>query len=57
MVVTSTSLTPEGFSRLCGGVRAIEEALEENKEKKVLDIEKPVADKLRDHIKNNYFLD
>ncbi len=53
----AASLTPEGFSRLCGGVRAIEEALEETKEKKVLDIEKPVADKLRDHIKNNYFLD
>ena len=32
----AASLTPEGFTRLCGGVRAIEEALIENKEKKVL---------------------
>ena len=53
----AASLMPEGFARLCGGVRAIEESLLENKEKKILDIEKPVADKLREHIKNNYFLD
>lgn len=51
----SASLTPEGFRRLVGGVRAIEEALELNEEKKVLDIEKPISDKLRNHIKNNYF--
>ena len=52
----AASLTPEGFSRLVGGIRAIEEALIEDPEKKVLDIEKPVAEKLRDHIKKNYFL-
>ena len=52
----SASLTPEGFSRLVGGARAIEEAmLDHTNNKEILDIEKPVADKLREHIKNNYF--
>ena len=49
----SASLTPEGMSRLIGGVEVIAEALSSNSEKEILDIEKPVAEKLRMHIKNN----
>jgi len=49
----SASLTPEGMSRLIGGVKVITEALPSNSEKEILDIEKPVAEKLRMHIKNN----
>tara|TARA_A100001015_G_C15005196_1_gene720325 strand:- start:567 stop:1412 length:846 start_codon:yes stop_codon:yes gene_type:complete len=47
----SASLTPEGMSRLIGGVKVITEALMSNSEKEILDIEKPVAEKLRMHIK------
>tara|TARA_A100001015_G_C14996506_1_gene716444 strand:- start:988 stop:1836 length:849 start_codon:yes stop_codon:yes gene_type:complete len=47
----AASLTPEGFSKLVGGVRVITEAFSMNEEKKILDIEKPVAEKLRLHIK------
>jgi len=54
----AASLTPEGFSRLVGGIRAIEEAMSDRTNNKIiLDIEKPVAEKLREHIKNNYFKD
>ena len=47
----AASLTPEGFSKLVGGVRVITEAFSMNEEKKILDIDKPVAEKLRLHIK------
>jgi len=47
----AASLGPEGFSRLCGGVKEIAEALFFNSDKKILDIEKPVAEKLRMHLK------
>jgi len=50
----AASITPKAFRELIGGVRNIELAIDENiKEKKILDIEKPVAKKLRDHIKKN----
>tara|TARA_B100000902_G_C27315171_1_gene920826 strand:- start:367 stop:1209 length:843 start_codon:yes stop_codon:yes gene_type:complete len=48
----AASLTPEGFSKLVGGVRVISEASELNVGKRILDIEKPIAKKLRMHIKN-----
>ena len=47
----SASITPEGMSRLVGGIKVIKKGLE-FKEKTVLSIEKPVAEKLRKHIKN-----
>jgi N-acetylneuraminate synthase len=47
----SASLAPEGFARLVGGLRIISEALKGNENKEILDIEKPVAEKLRQHIK------
>jgi N-acetylneuraminate synthase len=46
----SASVSPEGMARLVGGVRVISKALTGGS-KKILDIEKPVADKLRKHIK------
>jgi N-acetylneuraminate synthase len=49
----AASLAPEGFLRLTGGVREIEKAFSKNSNKEILDIEKPVAKKLRAHIKNN----
>jgi N-acetylneuraminate synthase len=51
----AASLTPEGMSRLVGGARAIEEAIKNKDVKKILDIEKPVAQKLRHHIINRYY--
>ena len=47
----AASISPEGFARLAGGLREIERAFSSDKTKKILDIEKPVADKLREHIK------
>ena len=47
----AASITTEGFSRLVGGVRLIEEAFSNLSSKTILDIEKPVAKKLREHIK------
>ena len=47
----SASITIEGFTRLVGGVRLIEEAFGDLSSKTILDIEKPVAKKLREHIK------
>ena len=47
----SASLTAKGFKELVGSVRKIEKALDGNKTKTILDIEKPVASKLRAHIK------
>ncbi len=50
----SASITPSAFKELIGGVRKIEKAIDKNvKEKVMLDIEKPIADKLRAHIKQN----
>ena len=47
----AASLTPRAFKDLVGGVRKIERALNGPKLKKILDIEIPVAKKLRQHIK------
>ena len=49
----AASLSPEGFSRLVGGAKAISEAMTFKGDKEILEIEKPVAKKLRAHIKNN----
>ena len=48
----AASITTEGFSRLVGGIRLIEEAFSNLSNKTILDIEKPVAKKLREHIKD-----
>ena len=48
----AASITPLGFRTLIGGLRQLEEAIDPNvKEKKILDIEVSVAQKLRSHIK------
>ena len=48
----AASITPSGFRELIGGVRNIERAVNSKiKDKKILDIEKSVAKKLRAHIK------
>ena len=47
----AASITTEGFARLVGGVRLIEKAFNKSEEKVILDIEKPVAKKLREHLK------
>ena len=47
----AASLTPEGFSKLVGGIRVISEASKLDVGKTILEIEKPVAKKLRMHIK------
>ena len=47
------SITPNAFRELIGGVENIEQATNTSvKEKIILEIEKPVAKKLREHIKN-----
>ncbi len=47
----AASITTEGFARLVGGVRLIEKAFNKSEKKVILDIEKPVAKKLREHLK------
>lgn len=47
----SASLEPKGLEELIGGIRKIEEAIKPGVKKNILDIEKPVAEKLRAHIK------
>ena len=47
----SASLTPRAFKDLIGGIRKIEFAMKGPKSKKILDIEVPIARKLRAHIK------
>ena len=47
----SASLTAKGFKDLVSSVRKIEKALKGKGTKDILDIEKPVAEKLRAHIK------
>ena len=49
----SASLTAKGFKELVGSVRKIEKALKGEETKTILDIEEPVANKLRAHIKAN----
>ena len=47
----SASITAKGFKELVASVRKIEKAINGQKEKFILDIEKPFAEKLRSHIK------
>ena len=49
----AASITPEGFDNLIKGIRKVEQSLRGSLEKKILDIEIPVATKLRSHI-NKY---
>ena len=49
----AASLTVNGFFELVGGVREIEKALKGNLKKEILEIEIPIAKKLRSHIKIN----
>ena len=46
----SASLTIATFSELVGGIRTIEQAIQGMKNKEILEIELPVAEKLRAHI-------
>ena len=46
----AASIEPKSFKELIGGVRKIEMAINGDKEKKILDIEKEVALKLRSHL-------
>ena len=50
MEVITASITPEGFENLVKSVRKVEKSLTGNSEK-ILEIEIPVANKLRAHIK------
>ncbi len=47
----AASVTPNGLKSLINDVKILEKALTGNKEKIILDLEKPVAEKLRSHIK------
>jgi len=47
----AASITPKGFDELVKSVRKIEKAINGQKTKTILDIEVPVAKKLREHIK------
>ena len=49
----AASITPTGFKSLINDVRILEKALIGNKDKIILNEEKPVAEKLRAHIKLN----
>ena len=49
----AASITPSGFKNLINDVRILEKALTGNKDKIILNEEKPVAEKLRAHIKIN----
>ena len=49
----AASITPEGFENLVKGVKKVELALEGSLDKKILDLEIPVANKLRAHFKKN----
>jgi len=48
----SASITPQTFRELIGGIRKIESAIRGDENKKILDIEIEVANKLRAHINN-----
>ena len=47
----AASITPEGLLKLVSGIRKIEKSLLGSEEKNILEIEKPVAKKLRSHLK------
>ena len=47
----AASLSPKGFRDLVQGIRDLECAITGSIDKKIIDIEKPVAEKLRSHIK------
>ena len=47
----AASITPEGLLKLVNGVRKIEKSLQGSIEKNILEIEQPVAKKLRSHLK------
>lgn len=47
----AASLSPKGFRDLVQGIRDLEYAITGSIDKKIIDIEKPVAEKLRSHIK------
>ena len=49
----AASITPIGFKSLIGDIRILEKALTGDDKKIILDLEKPVAAKLRTHIKSN----
>ena len=49
----AASITPIGLKSLINDVRTLEKALTGNENKIILDLEKPVAEKLRTHIKSN----
>ena len=49
----AASITPVGFKSLIDDVRILEKALQGKEDKMILDEEKPVAEKLRAHIKIN----
>jgi N-acetylneuraminate synthase len=46
------SMTVAGFEEMVGGIRNLEKALNGEKNKKILDIEIPLIQKLRSHIKS-----
>tara|TARA_B100001063_G_C16711238_1_gene528133 strand:+ start:245 stop:1093 length:849 start_codon:yes stop_codon:yes gene_type:complete len=48
----AASITPIGFKSLIDDIRILEKALTGNENKTILDLEKPVAEKLRTHIKS-----
>lgn len=48
----AASLTPAAFKELVGGLRKIENAIQGPLKKEILEIEIPVAEKLREHIKS-----
>jgi N-acetylneuraminate synthase len=49
----AASITPVGFKSLITEIRILEKALTGSEKKNILDLEKPVANKLRSHIKPN----
>ena len=48
----AASITPIGLKSLINDVRLLEKALNGNENKTILELEKPVAEKLRSHIKS-----
>ena len=46
----SASITTKGLTELVGGIRTIEQAIQGSKVKKILDIEKDIAKKLRENL-------
>ena len=47
----AASITPHGFKSLINDIRTLENALTGSKDKIIINEEKPVAEKLRAHIK------